>query len=55
MANENVVRQDFEQYHADFGRKKEPEEEKHIGFRTASEEKTESVHQVAAETNVSAQ
>ena len=55
MANENVVRQDFEQYHADFGRKKESEEEKHIGFRTTSEEKAESVHQVAAEANVSAQ
>ncbi len=55
MANENVVRQDFEQYHADFGRKKEPEEEKHIGFRTTSEEKMEGVHQVAAESNVKAE
>jgi hypothetical protein len=55
MANENVVRQDFKQYHADFGRKKEPEEEKHIGFKRASDEASESVHQVAAETNVSAQ
>ena len=56
IANENVVRQDFQQYHADFGRKKSAEEKNnHIGFRTQSEETTEKEHQVAAETNITTQ
>ncbi len=53
--NENAARQDFAQFRRDFGRKKDTSEDKHIGFKTASEEKTESVHQVAAEKNVSTQ
>lgn len=50
--NENAVRQDFAQFHRDFGHKKEASEDKHIGFRTASDEPSEKVPQVAAETNV---
>lgn len=50
--NESAVHQDFALFRRDFGRKREASEDKHIGFRTASEEKAESVHQVAAETNV---
>lgn len=50
--NENAVRQDFAQFHRDFGHKKEASEDKHIGFRTPSDEPSEKVPQVAAETNV---
>lgn len=55
MANEKSVRQDFVKYHETFGRKNESEEEKRIGFKTTSDETAESVHQVAAETNVKAE
>ncbi len=53
--NENAARQDFGQFRRDFGRKMDASEDKHIGFKTASEETTEKVHQAAAETKVSAQ
>ena len=56
ITNENAARQDFAQFRRDFGRKKDSSEDKHIGFKTASEETSgetsERAHQVAAETNV---
>ena len=54
IRNESAVHQDFAQFRRDFGRKREASEDKHIGFRTASDETTEKVHQVAAETNIDA-
>lgn len=50
--NENAVHQDFAQFHRDFGHKKEASEDKHIGFKTPSDEPVEKAPQVAAETNV---
>ena len=49
--NENFARRDFEQFRRDFGRRKDSQEDKHIGFRTSSDERDE--HSVAAETSTS--
>ena len=49
--NENNARRDFAQFRRDFGRKKETSEDKHIGFRTSSDERDE--HGVAAKTSTS--
>ena len=46
--NENNARRDFVRFRRDFGRRKEGHEDKHIGFRTASDEHDE--RPVAAET-----
>ncbi len=49
--NENGARRDFDQFRRDFGRKKETSEDKHIGFKTASDERDE--RSVAAKTSTS--
>ena len=49
--NENYARRDFAQFRRDFGRRKDNQEDKHIGFRTSSDERDE--HSVAAETSTS--
>ena len=49
--NENGARRDFAQFRRDFGRKKETSEDKHIGFRTSSDERDE--RGVAAKTSTS--
>ena len=50
--NVGVVRQEFDKCRAEYGRKQNPDEKSHIGFRTSSVEKEEGDHRVAAETNV---
>lgn len=52
IENEKGVRQDFVQFHSDFGRQKDVSEDKHIGFRTSSEEHEEE-HSVAAKASMS--
>ena len=49
--NENYARRDFAQFRRDFGSRKDNQEDKHIGFRTSSDERDE--HSVAAETSTS--
>ena len=49
--NENYARRDFAQFRRDFGRRKDSQEDKHIGFRTSSDERDE--HSVAAEISTS--
>lgn len=52
--NENNARRDFDQFRRDFGRKKDPSEDKHIGFRTSADEVSEEQHpSVAAEISAS--
>ena len=50
--NENCVRRDFEQFRRDFGRKKEAPEDRHIGFRTSSDEHDERTVAAEAEPKV---
>lgn len=51
--NEGAVRQEFDNCRAEYGRKQDPEEKNHIGFRTSSSVgKEEEKRHVAAETNV---
>ena len=50
--NEVAVRQEFDNCRAEYGRKQDPDEKNHIGFRTSSVAKEEGERHVAAETNV---
>lgn len=50
--NEGAVRKEFDNCRAVYGRKQDPDEKNHIGFRTSSVEKEEGERHVAAETNV---
>ena len=49
--NENNARRDFVQFRRNFGRRKDSQEDKHIGFRTSSDDHDE--RSVAAETSTS--
>lgn len=50
IENENWARQDFLQFHKDFGRKSQADNENHIGFRPSTGDESEKMqHSVAAE------
>lgn len=52
VQNEGAVRKEFDNCRAEYGRKQDPDEKNHIGFRTSSVAKEEGECHVAAETNV---
>ena len=52
IATEMLVKKEFIEWHSEFGSPEPTEEKNYIGFRRASDEASEGVQQVAAETNM---